>query len=106
VRDALLLAIALMSLWLTPTSAHAGNEFRWGPIREVAQLFLAIFVTIVPVIAILRAGEAGTFAPIIHIVAPDGIANSAAFFWLTGALSAFLDSAPAYLVFFNLAGAD
>jgi len=29
-----------------------------------------------------------------------------AYFWLTGVLSAFLDNAPTYLVFFELAGGD
>ena len=28
------------------------------------------------------------------------------YFWLTGILSAFLDNAPTYLVFFNMAGGD
>ncbi len=28
------------------------------------------------------------------------------YFWLTGALSSFLDNAPTYLVFFNTAGGD
>ena len=37
---------------------------------------------------------------------PDGSANNAAYFWLTGALSSFLDNAPTYLVFFELAGGD
>ena len=37
---------------------------------------------------------------------PDGSPNNAAYFWLTGALSSFLDNAPTYLVFFELAGGD
>ncbi len=32
--------------------------------------------------------------------------NEVAYFWLTGVLSAFLDNAPTYLVFFELAGGD
>ena len=37
---------------------------------------------------------------------PDGTPNNVAYFWLTGALSSFLDNAPTYLVFFELAGGD
>src|SRR5262249_2630984 len=36
----------------------------------------------------------------------DGSPHETAYFWLTGALSAFLDNAPTYLVFFELAGGD
>jgi len=73
----------------------------------VAKLFAGIFVTITPVIAMLRAGEAGAFASLIHLVndAP-GRPNEAMYFWATGLLSSFLDNAPTYLVFFNLAGGD
>lgn len=37
---------------------------------------------------------------------PDGQPVNAMYFWLTGALSSFLDNAPTYLVFFNTAGGD
>ena len=46
-------------------------------------------------------------APLVALVTnPDGCANNAAYFWLTGGLSSFLDNAPTYLVFFELAGGD
>ena len=87
--------------------AHAGNDFNWGPIQEVAKLFAAIFVTIIPVIAILRAGQGGALAPLVQLVtSPAGEPINPMYFWLTGILSAFLDNAPTYLVFFNLAGGD
>ena len=35
-----------------------------------------------------------------------GQPHEIAYFWLTGVLSAFLDNAPTYLVFFELAGGD
>jgi Na+/H+ antiporter NhaD/arsenite permease-like protein len=70
-------------------------------------LFAAIFITIVPALAILRAGPQGALAPLLALVsAPDGTPNEAAYFWMTGLLSSFLDNAPTYLVFFNLAGGD
>ncbi len=97
----------LVSLWITPKSAHEGNEFSWGPIQEVAKLFAGIFITIVPVIAMLRAGEAGAFAPIVRAVTDsNGQPINAMYFWATGILSSFLDNAPTYLVFFNTAGGD
>ena len=73
----------------------------------MAKLFVAIFLTIVPVIAILRAGPDGALGAIVRLVTDDsGAPINAMYFWLTGALSSFLDNAPTYLVFFNLAGGD
>jgi Na+/H+ antiporter NhaD/arsenite permease-like protein len=106
-RDVALVGVTLLSLALTPRAARAGNDFNWAPIDEVAKLFAGIFVTIVPVITILRAGEAGAFAGIVHLVNdPAGQPYDIRYFWATGLLSSFLDNAPTYLVFFNLAGGD
>jgi Na+/H+ antiporter NhaD/arsenite permease-like protein len=107
VRDTLLVVVLIASLIFTPKSAREGNAFDWAPITEVAKLFAAIFVTIAPVISILRAGEAGAFAGIVHAVSDaQGKPVDLAYFWATGILSSFLDNAPTYLVFFNLAGGD
>lgn len=107
VRDLGLVGVALLSLRITPASAHEGNQFGWGPMQEVAKLFAAIFLTIVPVIAMLRAGVDGPFAAVVQAVTrPDGAPDNAMYFWATGALSSFLDNAPTYLVFFNTAGGD
>lgn len=106
-RDGGLLLLLLASLKFTPLSAREGNEFAWGPIIEVAKLFAAIFITIVPVIALLKAGEAGAFSSVIHAVTDQyGQPVNAMYFWASGLLSAFLDNAPTYLVFFNTAGGD
>ncbi len=106
-RDGSLILIALLSLWLTPREHRASNGFSWEPIREVAILFAAIFVAIVPVLAMLDAGAQGLFAPLLGFVTTaDGASHEVAYFWLTGALSAFLDNAPTYIVFFELAGGD
>lgn len=68
-------------------------------------LFAAIFLTIGPVVAMLRAGLDGPLAPLLRLSRDgDGHAWPLAFFWLTGILSAFLDNAPTYLVFFELSG--
>jgi Na+/H+ antiporter NhaD/arsenite permease-like protein len=107
VRDVVLLALAGLSLKLTPNPVRAGNEFTWGPIKEVAKLFAGIFVCIIPVLAMLQAGRDGAFSGLVSLVTnPDGSHNTVAYFWLTGILSSFLDNAPTYLVFFELAGGD
>ncbi len=106
-RDLILIGLALLSLKLTPAACREANAFSWGPILEVAKLFFGIFATIVPVIAMLRAGSEGAFASVVALVTrPDGTPDVAMYFWLTGALSSFLDNAPTYLVFFNTAGGD
>ena len=107
VRDVLLVAMALLSLWLTPDEHREANGFNWEPIREVAKLFAAIFTAIVPVLAMLDAGRDGAFGWLLTAVtARDGTPHQVAYFWYTGLLSAFLDNAPTYLLFFKLAGGD
>ena len=107
VRDIGLVVVILLSIRITPDSVHADNQFSWGPMQEVAKLFAGIFLTIIPVIAMLRAGAEGPFGAIISAVTrPDGSPDPAAYFWATGLLSSFLDNAPTYLVFFNTAGGD
>lgn len=106
-RDAILIGVILISMAVTPKSARKGNNFSWEPMAEVAKLFAGIFVTIIPVLAMLKAGDAGVFAPLVTLVSnPGGAPNNMAYFWLTGGLSSFLDNAPTYLVFFELAGGD
>ncbi len=107
VRDAGLIAVTFVSLWITPGQVHKDNQFSWGPMQEVAKLFAGIFLTIIPVIAMLKAGVNGPFSAIIAAVTrPDGTPDPAMYFWATGILSSFLDNAPTYLVFFNTAGGD
>lgn len=106
-RDLLLIIIAIISLKITPRFIREGNEFNWDPIVEVGKLFLGIFITIAPVIAILKAGEHGHLSSVISLV-QDSSGNpiNYMYFWITGSLSAFLDNAPTYLVFFNMAHGD
>ncbi|MFN3659253.1 MAG: sodium:proton antiporter [Pseudolabrys sp.] len=106
-RDVTLLLVALASMWLTPDEHREANGFTFEPIREVAILFAGIFVAIIPVMAMLNAGTEGFFAFLLQAVtAQDGTPHQAAYFWLTGVLSAVLDNAPTYLVFFELASGD
>jgi Na+/H+ antiporter NhaD/arsenite permease-like protein len=75
--------------------------------REVAQLFGGIFLTIIPVVAMLQAGQAGPLSMVARAVtSADGVPIPALYFWGTGVLSSLLDNAPTYLVFFNAAGGD
>ena len=106
-RDAVLILTALASLWLTPNEHRAANGFTFEPILEVALLFAGIFVCAVPVLAMLDAGHDGAFAWLVAAVTDhDGTPHPVAYFWLTGVLSAILDNAPTYLVFFKLAGGN
>ena len=106
-RDIGLVIVTVLSLKLTPAQVHEDNQFSWGPMQEVAKLFAGIFLTIVPVIAMLKAGMDGPFAAVVAAVTkPDGSPDPAMYFWATGVLSSFLDNAPTYLVFFNTAGGD
>jgi Na+/H+ antiporter NhaD/arsenite permease-like protein len=107
VRDGALVGVTLLSMLLTARSVRENNQFNWHPMLEVAKLFIGIFVTMVPVLAMLKAGEAGAFAAVTRAVTgPDGQPLPWAYFWFSGVLSSFLDNAPTYLVFFNLAGGD
>jgi Na+/H+ antiporter NhaD/arsenite permease-like protein len=76
-------------------------------VRRTGACSNPIWITIIPAIAILRAGEAGAMAPLLKLVTnPDQTPNNVMYFWLTGALSSFLDNAPTYLIFFNTAGGN
>ncbi|HDY76038.1 MAG TPA: sodium:proton antiporter [Candidatus Marinimicrobia bacterium] len=105
-RDFLLLCLTFISWKITSQAVREANEYTWFPIVEVAKLFAAIFVTIIPAIAILKAGTHGALSSVIESVSRDGEPVNYMYFWLTGMLSSFLDNAPTYLVFFNTAGGD
>ena len=105
-RDVALVGLLLASLHLGDRHARAQNHFSWGPIKEVAKIFAGIFVTIIPPLAMLRAGHGGALAGVLDWLHVDGEPVNTTFFWLTGALSSFLDNAPTYVVFFNAAGGD
>jgi Na+/H+ antiporter NhaD/arsenite permease-like protein len=87
-----MLAMTALSLATTSQETRAANHFAWGPIVEVAALFLGIFVTMVPALKVLEAKGADL-----------GITQPWQYFWATGILSSFLDNAPTYLTFASLA---
>ena len=100
VRDVLIVVMGLLSLKFTPFSGklRRANEFSWEPIEEVAKVFAGIFMTIIPALVILQAGENGKLSGLIAV-----IQEPVHYFWITGGLSSFLDNAPTYLTFFNTA---
>ncbi len=91
-RELAMFGLAGASLALTPKAAREGNAFTFGPIIEVAVLFFGIFLTMIPALVYLQ--ENGT---------SFGLTTPAQYFWTTGSLSAFLDNAPTYIVFLELA---
>ena len=98
VRDLLIVAIGLVSVASTPRAVRIDNGFTWEPIKEVAYLFFGIFVTIVPVLMILKAGADGAARPLVL-----GLTSPWQYFWMSGLLSSFLDNAPTYLTFMAMA---
>jgi Na+/H+ antiporter NhaD/arsenite permease-like protein len=87
-------ALSLRPGWFTPRGLRERAGFDFHPIAEVAALFLGIFVTIQPVLGLLKDPE---------LIARLGLRTPAGFYFTTGALSAFLDNAPTYVVFFETA---
>lgn len=88
----IILVAAFLSFKTTKKEIREGNNFTWGAIQEVAILFIGIFITMIPALLILKAQGASL-----------GIEKPWQFFWITGALSSFLDNTPTYLVFFTTA---
>ncbi|MEJ2055691.1 MAG: sodium:proton antiporter [Calditrichaceae bacterium] len=95
-KDLWIILMGLVSIWFTKKATRDGNGFNWFPILEVAYLFAGIFMTIIPALAILQAGEKGALAGLVRVVN-----EPYHYFWVTGGLSSFLDNAPTYLTFFN-----
>lgn len=90
----IILVAAFLSFRTTNSEIRRQNHFTWGAIKEVAVLFIGIFITMQPALMILKAkgGELGITQPF-------------EMFWSTGMLSSFLDNTPTYLVFLTTAGA-
>jgi len=87
-REAIMLAAAFASYKLTNKEIHQRNHFDFFPIKEVAWLFIGIFITMTPALELLRTHSASL-----------GINSPTQYYWLTGGLSGFLDNAPTYLAF-------
>ena len=92
IEVAIILLAALLSFKTTDSQIRTSNHFTWGAIKEVAVLFIGIFITMIPALLILKARGSSL-----------GLTEPWQFFWITGALSSFLDNTPTYLVFFTTA---
>jgi Na+/H+ antiporter NhaD/arsenite permease-like protein len=95
IQEALMLGLTILSYFSTPKANHEGNKFTFGPIIEVAVLFIGIFVTMAPALAILNAwGQADR-----QDLGKFFLEEPWHYFWGAGILSSFLDNAPTYLTF-------
>jgi len=87
-REIAMFGLAAFSVFGTPTSYRERNDFTYGPILEVAALFVGIFIAMIPATEILQTRGARL-----------GLDKTWQYFWATGLLSAFLDNAPTYITF-------
>ncbi|MCK9255468.1 MAG: sodium:proton antiporter, partial [Bacteroidales bacterium] len=92
IREGAILSMAVLSLLFTKKTLREANKFSWGPILEVAFLFLGIFITMIPALEYLKANA--------HSL---GINTTGQYYYATGVLSSFLDNAPTAVSFHNLA---
>jgi len=95
VQEGILLGLTIISYFATPKANHEGNRFTFGPIIEVAVLFIGIFITMAPALSILNAWGQDK-RPDLGAFFMD---EPWEFFWGAGILSSFLDNAPTYLTF-------
>ena len=93
VQMSVIVIAGVLSWKFTPKTIRECNFFTWAPMKEVAQLFFGIFITLIPALALLNTYGSSL-----------GVATPLQFFWTTGLLSSFLDNAPTYLVFLATAG--
>ena len=93
IRDITLFILAIISYKITSIDLRNKNGFTWFPIQEVSKLFAGIFITVIPALSLLSKNQE-SFSSF----------TGNMYFWITGILSAFLDNAPTYLVFFISTG--
>lgn len=93
IREIIMFSVVYLSYKMADKEALKGNEFDFEPIKEVAYLFIGIFLTMIPALQLI-AHEANVLG--------DKL-NAGVFYWATGALSGFLDNAPTYLNFLSAA---
>ncbi len=92
IREITIIAMAYLSMLTTPKITRTSNNFTWGPIQEVAYLFLGIFITMVPCLLYLESNAR-------HL----GVNTTTQFYYYTGLLSSFLDNTPTAVTFHSLA---
>ena len=106
IRDSILLGICILGGKFYSKIAHQKNEFSYAPLIEVVEIFLAIFITVAPLLDMLALGVDGPFSSIFKFIAPHGEMSTLKAFWGCGLLSSLLDNSPTFLIFFYMAGGD
>lgn len=106
IRNLGYVAIGITSLMLTPKHIHKEQHFNFEPFKEVTRVFFVIFLSLIPISAMLKMGADGPFHALFNFAHLNGQPIDSRYFWLSGSLSAFLDNAPTYLLFFKMAGGD
>jgi Na+/H+ antiporter NhaD/arsenite permease-like protein len=92
IREGVIIIMSILSLFFTPNLLRVSNNFTWEPIKEVAYLFLGIFITMVPCLLFLETNAS-------HL----GVNSVSQFYFYSGALSSFLDNTPTAVTFHSLA---
>lgn len=93
-REIVMVIAGLLSWYLTPRPVHEKNDFTFAPVKEVAWLFLGIFMTMMPALDYLEH-QAPALARSIGM-------GPTHFYYATGLLSSVLDNAPTYLAFLSV----
>lgn len=105
-RNSLLCLIAIISMKITPHTIRKQNTFSLEPLKEIALLFMGIFITVDPIIHILHLGHEGPCRCLYDFMSCNNEFVPSRFFWISGLLSSFLDNAPTFLIFFHLASGN
>lgn len=92
IREAVMILLMVASKLTSEKKLREINKFTFGPIQEVAYLFIGIFITMIPALILLEANGKSL-----------GVTKPWQFFWATGIFSSVLDNAPTYLTFLSLA---
>ncbi len=100
-KDTLLLLFCGLSFY---RNRQIGEKIDYAPFLEVARTFLVIFIVIAPVLFILNIHSDSIHRYILNI--SNGEDGAMVYFWLCSLASSFLDNAPSYLLFFNMAGGN
>ncbi len=92
IREGVILLMIVLSILFTSKTTRKSNNFTWEPIKEVAYLFLGIFITMTPCLIYLKSNASSL-----------GIETPTQFYFYTGMLSGFLDNTPTAVTFHSLA---
>lgn len=91
-REFVLLVMAAASWYSTAKNVRVSNFYSWEPLTEVIILFFGVFATMTPALLYLQAHACEI-----------GISSPSGFYYVTGALSSFLDNTPTAVAFHTLA---